>query len=134
MPLVTWKAEYELGLPRMDDTHREFIDELNRLDATPNEEFLAGLDRLIEHTVAHFEQENRWIEASGIEEAPCHQDMHDEILGIARYVRGKVADGDFAIGRKLIAELVPWFDIHAATMDAALAKWIGETGFDIDKG
>ncbi len=51
----------------------------------------------------------------------CHIGEHDRVLAIVQQVRQMVAGGDYAIGRRLAEELVPWFNQHAQTMDAALA-------------
>ena len=132
MSLAPWKPEYELGLAPMDETHREFIDWLNRLDAAPDEEFLTGLDTFIEHTQHHFDQEDRWMRGSMFPPVECHGGMHAEILKIARFVREQVSKGNLKMGRQLVKELVPWFDDHAATMDSALASWINQTEYKID--
>lgn len=131
MSTIHWKDEYALGLPPMDDTHREFIAWLHRLEDMPDAEFPAGTDGFIAHTADHFAQEDRWIKASGFPAEACHTGMHEEILAIARFVREKVAEGNLALGRKLVAELATWFETHAATMDNALATWIRETGFNV---
>jgi hemerythrin-like metal-binding protein len=132
MTLAPWKPAYELGLAPMDDTHREFIDWLNKLDVAADDEFLAGLDEFLEHTQAHFDQEDRWMRGSGFPPVECHGGMHAEILKIARFVREQVAKGNMTMGRQLVKELVPWFDDHAATMDSALAAWINQTEYKID--
>ncbi len=128
---IAWKAEYELGQPTMDQTHREFIDWLARLDRAPEAEFLGSFDGFIAHTDAHFALERSWILASRFPADSCHLNMHDEILSIARFVREKVAEGNLKMGRKIVRELVDWFEDHAATMDTALATWIRDTGFDV---
>jgi hemerythrin-like metal-binding protein len=132
MTLAPWKPAYELGLAPMDDTHREFIDWLNKLDVAADDEFLAGLDEFIAHTQAHFDQEDRWMRGSGFPPVECHGGMHVEILKIAQFVREQVAKGNMTMGRQLVKELVPWFDDHAATMDSALAAWINQTEYKID--
>ena len=116
----------------MDDTHLEFIDWLNRLADTPDADLGAGLDGFIAHTQAHFEQEDRWMKASLFPPVECHGGMHGEILKIAVFVREQVGKGNYKMGRQLVEELLPWFDDHAATMDAALAGWIRDTGFPIE--
>ena len=132
MSLAPWKTEYELGLTPMDDTHREFIDWLNRLHDMADDQFLAGLDEFLVHTQAHFDQEDRWMRGSMFPPLECHGGMHAEILKIARFVREQVSKGNFKMGRQLVEELVPWFDDHAATMDSALASWIKQTEYKTD--
>lgn len=131
MALVAWKTDFELGIAPLDDTHKEFIDWLNRLDAASDEEFIAGLPGLIEHTKAHFEMERRWMVGSSFPPIACHKGIHDEIVKIAEFVQGKLSKGDLTLARGFIQELVPWFEDHAGTMDAALAQWIIGTGYQV---
>ncbi|HQR03169.1 MAG: hemerythrin domain-containing protein [Proteobacteria bacterium] len=129
MSLIHWKPEFELGLAPMDDTHREFIDRLDRLDQCPDADFLSELDAFIEHTRHHFEQEWDWMRGSMFPPLNCHHSEHDNVLDLMLQVRADVARGDIPLGRTLVKELLPWFENHAATMDTALASWIGQTGY-----
>jgi len=44
------------------------------------------------------------------------------VLELMREVRRRVAEGDQAVGQRLAAELGPWFEHHAATMDTIVAE------------
>jgi hemerythrin-like metal-binding protein len=129
VPTVQWSEKYELGVEQMDATHREFIEMLNTVFDAPDERVLAELDRFIEHTVAHFEQENQWMAETGFPPAHCHTAEHENVLNVMREVRGMVDKGQAEIGRVLAREMAPWFDIHAASMDAALAAWMSGKSF-----
>ncbi len=118
---IPWQEEWTLNHPKMDETHHEFIAEINHMLAVPDEEMLAAVDQFITHTLAHFEQEREWMESTNFPPKGCHIGEHDRVLAIVQQVRQMVAGGDFAIGRRLAEELVPWFNQHAQTMDAALA-------------
>ena len=130
--LIEWSEELVLGVERMDATHREFVEQLNALGQAGDTALLAGLDAFIAHTVEHFDQENRWMESMEFPPMHCHRDEHEGVLGIMREVRGMVADGKFELGRVLVRELAPWFTNHAATMDAMLAAFIRQKGFDTE--
>lgn len=134
METLEWADRYVLGIERMDVTHREFIDFYNELSAlAPRDEgFLGRFDAFIDHTDAHFEQENRWMAATNF--PSCHREEHDRVLGVIRDVRQRVAAGDFFLGKRLLEELRPWFDNHVDTMDAALAFYLKEIGFDTECG
>ncbi|MDR0635228.1 MAG: hemerythrin domain-containing protein [Azoarcus sp.] len=129
---MEWSERYGLGIARMDETHREFIAFCNELTAAAPEDFLARLDAFIEHTAAHFEQENRWMEAVNF--PACHHAEHDRVLDVMNDVRRRVEKGDAFLGRRLLEELPPWFDNHVDTMDAALAFHLKEIGFDTETG
>ena len=118
---IPWQDEWTLNHPKMDETHQEFIAEINHMLAVPDSEMLAAVDRFIEHTVEHFEQERVWMESTNFPPKGCHIGEHDRVLAIVQQVRQMVEVGDYAIGRRLAEELVPWFNQHAQTMDAALA-------------
>ncbi len=133
MSEVQWKPEYELGVVTMDDTHREFIDLLNRLADCPPAEALERFDALLDHTVAHFWQEDVWMDKSDFPPLYCHRGEHERVLDVLREVRRLIAAGDDGIVVTLLRELPLWFDNHAATMDAALAGHIERTGFAAER-
>ncbi|MGV0954029.1 MAG: hemerythrin domain-containing protein [Fluviibacter sp.] len=118
---IPWQDDWTLNHPKMDETHHEFIAEINHMLAVPDAEMLAAVDQFIAHTVAHFDQERDWMESTNFPPKGCHIGEHDRVLAIVQQVRGMVEGGDYAIGRRLAEELVPWFNQHAQTMDAALA-------------
>lgn len=122
MALLDWSDQLELGYERMDETHREFVAQLNALHEASDEDFLALLDAFIEHTVEHFGQEQRWMEEIKFPPAHCHVSEHEGVLNIMRDVRRMVAEeGKKEIGRVLTRELAPWFENHAGGMDAMLS-------------
>lgn len=132
MAAMEWTDKLALGLGPMDDTHQEFVDAYNRLVAASGEAQLIEMDAFIEHTVEHFDQENRWMELIGF--PGCHKAEHDRVLAVCRDVRKRMERGDAALGRQLLQELPIWFDNHVATMDSALAAYIDSIGFDTQTG
>lgn len=134
MGAITWSNDYELGLAPMDDTHREFVELVNGMIDCADVDLVAGLDRLIEHTVEHFAQEDRWMRESGFPPEHCHTTEHERVMAVLQDVRNRTLEGDVALGRTLLRELAPWFDNHAQTMDAALAWHIQTTGYRATAG
>ena len=128
---MEWSERYVLRIARMDETHREFIEFCNQLTAIgpESENFLKQFDAFIEHTTAHFDQENRWMEAVSFPVA-CHRDEHVRVLSVAHEVRQRVENGDLFLGSRLLEELPKWFDNHLDTMDATLAYYLKKVGFD----
>lgn len=131
MPEMIWSDTLELGVARMDDTHREFVELYNALLSAKGEAQLDSLDCFIEHTVAHFDQENRWMEKVGF--PGCHKAEHDRVLAVMHEVRKRVAEGDAFLAGRLIEELPAWFENHAGSMDAALAFYLEQVGFDFER-
>ena len=130
MVALRWSPDYELGIVAMDDTHREFVALLNALDGVPPECAVERLGALIRHTEIHFAQEDAWMEASGFPPLHCHRGEHERVLEVLREVHRRVLGGDASIMQSLLGELPLWFAHHAATMDAALASHIRQTGYE----
>lgn len=126
---MEWKANYELGHPVMDDTHREYADLVTALATASKETELEQMDHLIEHTVAHFDQENHWMEESGFPPIHCHEGEHNRVLASLKDIRAAIANGAVGTGRVAAGELEAWFASHAATMDAALAWHMRNVGY-----
>lgn len=134
MSNLTWTPELAVGQPQMDETHREFVFLLQGLEATldgPRGEVDAALATLVEHTVAHFAQEESWMQALGFASENCHAFQHAAVLNVLREVqRLHASEGDAELVRRLAEELARWFAAHAQLMDVALAQTLIERGLD----
>lgn len=138
MNALNWSENLALQQPRMDQTHREFIDLLQQLGqaagngATDIDERLAGLTT---HTEAHFDQEERWLAAVGFAPDNCHAAQHRQVLLVLEDVRRAWREeGNRPLVQVLVQELGNWFVAHAQTMDAGLVQLMAEQGYDPDTG
>lgn len=129
MSVMEWNESLVLGQGLMDETHREFIELLNRVAAAPDQEMLAVLDEFIRHTEAHFAQEQLWMEQMTYPPLTCHVREHDGVLETAHEVRRRVAAGEPRFGQVLARAVAEWFSNHAASMDNVLALYMKEVGY-----
>src|SRR5512145_2268946 len=134
MTLLAWSDELTLGQSVMDETHQEFVELLNRFGAAEDAERLTRLDEFIAHTEAHFRQEEAWMERMQFPPLGCHRTEHEGVLEIMREVRKRVAGGESHYGAVLAQAIAEWFPLHAQSMDAVLALFIRESGFDVNPG
>lgn len=130
MTILQWSEAFVLNNARMDQTHVEFVDMLNALGSVSDDALSAGLEQLLTHTRAHFDQEDRWMKRTNFAPVNCHTTEHANVIEVIEEVGRRVSAGDIEIGRRLVQELGPWFANHAETMDAALAFHVGAVGFD----
>ena len=127
MASLEWSPALALDMACMDDTHREFVDLLAAVDAADDAAVPAPWQALIDHTVEHFGQEDRWMQATGFGSANCHSLQHKVVLEV---MREGAASGQPAVIRQMARELGGWFVAHAQSMDAALALHLRSAGFD----
>jgi hemerythrin-like metal-binding protein len=127
---LPWAESLLTGDTRMDETHEEFVEQLNTLLATPAGQQLPLYHAFVEHTQAHFDQEDRWMLATGFTADNCHAGQHATILETMRAVETHFLQGDTEIISRLAEALAEWFVQHAASMDAGLAMHLRNVGFD----
>ena len=129
MPVMEWNQNLVIDQGIMDETHREFIELLNRVADAPEESMLAALDEFIRHSEEHFAQEQRWMEQMTYPPLTCHVKEHDGVLETAHEVRRRVAAGEMRFGQVLARAVAEWFSNHAASMDNVLALYMKEVGY-----
>ena len=113
-----------MGYAPMDSVHAEFDDVVVAALEGPDSELHARLQRVREHLVSHFGQEDAWMRDNGFPAANCHIDEHAAVLKSADEVLPLVEQGRHDIGRSFLAELQKWFPGHADYLDSALAAWL----------
>lgn len=127
---LAWSDQLQVGDTRMDETHAEFVEQLNALLATPQDQQLPLYREFLAHTVEHFAQEERWMLATGFAPENCHATHHATILDTMRAVIPHFENDDPEIITRLAEALAEWFPQHAASMDAGLAQHLKSVGFD----
>ena len=128
--LMPWTDSLHTGDARMDETHQEFVDMINQILATPEDQQLPVYKAFLNHTVEHFAQEERWMLATGFSADNCHAEHHATILETMRVVEAHYLDSDPTIITRMAEALAEWFPGHANSMDAGLAAHLKSVGFD----
>jgi len=123
MSIIKWDdAIFLLGITGMDNTHREFISLLNGLASADNKDFARLFDQLIEHTQQHFQREEELMTEYNFPAYAEHKDEHQRVLGELNQFKKRVDIGLITFARNYINARMPeWFNLHAASMDSALA-------------
>jgi hemerythrin-like metal-binding protein len=119
---------FEVGFEPMDELHREFRDLVVALAAPEGGDYGALLLALHEHLLQHCAIEEQWMKGSDFPSCACHRQEHEMLLEVISEVRRRCDAGDVEVVQRLAAELPRWFEIHANTMDAALAFHLREHG------
>jgi hemerythrin-like metal-binding protein len=132
MPSLPWSQELELGLPAMDRTHREFVELLAQAQRSSDTALPAAWDALIDHTQAHFAQEDEWMRVTRFASAKRHAVQHNVILQVLQEGSARIAEGNFASARVMTHVIEVWFPQHAQLLDSKLAAHMAQVGFDPD--
>jgi len=129
-PGLQWSDALSLAMPFMDQTHIEFVDLLAAVQTARDDALVARWQDLIDHTEAHFGQEDRWMADTGFAPGSCHMTQHAVVLKVLREGLALGEQGQLAPIRQMAHELTIWFPQHAQTMDAGLALHLKSVGYD----
>ncbi len=123
MPVIDeFDARFQLGVSFMDQTHREFVQRLARLEHASAHDFPLLFRDLVEHTTLHFSTEEAAMTSSAFPATAEHREEHARVLGEMHRIAERVAGGRTAFARAYLRDRLPeWFTLHAVTMDSALA-------------
>lgn len=127
---MEWDDDYLLGNPEMDAMHEEFVALVRAVQESPDEALHQHYLGLLDHLSRHFGAEDRMMIETEFPPRQCHMEEHVAVLNSAREVQVRLALGNAALCRNLVAELVSWFPKHAQHLDSALAHWISKRRLD----
>ena len=118
-------ARHTLGMEEMDNTHREFITQVDALISAGNAEFPALFQALVTHTREHFMAEGRLMRESKYRGLPEHEAEHHRVLGELQQLNRTLKRGHLPLVRAYVKEGLPeWFDTHLSMMDGALVAFL----------
>lgn len=91
MVKLQWLETFELGLPEIDDDHRELLSIMKSIesaaDAEDFERCAELLDSLIDFSRSHFEREEELLAKAGYPHLGLHSEYHSGLLARAGTVK-----------------------------------------------
>lgn len=99
MPLVNWKPEWNSGVQKIDDEHRELLDNLNSyskavLDNRPVQETLSLMVLLEKNLGDHFTDEEAILSGASYPETKQHAGIHRYLISKFRHLSDEFKAGD----------------------------------------
>jgi diguanylate cyclase (GGDEF)-like protein/hemerythrin-like metal-binding protein len=100
---LVWREAYESGEPTIDAQHRELFEVANALidvlvTGGTEDHVLAAYDRLLDHVVRHFADEEAILERHGYANLESHRRAHSGLAGRAIQLRTAVSEGRAGLG------------------------------------
>lgn len=131
MPLA-FPEELAIGIQAVDDQHRAFYDQLNRLHAAMREHDLAEVDRIADYLVVyaseHFALEERLMIEAGYPGFPEHLEHHGAFVKELRRWRERLTVEGPTTGFvvELSQWLTGWLRDHIRRVDGRMARFLRE--------
>ncbi|MYM28057.1 hypothetical protein GTP58_06955 [Duganella sp. CY15W] len=117
METTALSPDMVLGIPLFDEAHAALGEQIQTLLHGPDEEFEMHLAALVECLEVDFRVEEQLMDAIDYPAARSHREQHARVLATLH----GLPPGDIDAGRKVAMLILPWFQMHLATADTALA-------------
>jgi hemerythrin-like metal-binding protein len=117
MDTMTWNADMALGIPLFDEAHQAMAEQVKQLLDGPDQEFPDGMAQLVAALEDDFRLEEALMESIDYPAIRSHREQHARVLATLH----GLAPDDVAAGRAAAGLILPWFQLHLATADTALA-------------
>ena len=129
--LMPWGRRLELGIPEVDDQHRELVAMINSLHRAMRlkkgsreaEPILAGL---AEYTVYHFGFEEKLFDTHGYPETLAHKKIHKDLVAKVTAFKKEFEQGRAALSMDLMNFLTDWLKHHIMETDKAYTPFLKE--------
>lgn len=126
---VTWKDEYSVGVPVIDDDHKKLLSLINNLQAsihyhTGDEFEKKALDEVVEYTSYHFSREEELMEKSGYPDLEAHKKEHQAMIAkVGSFVAEYEAKGHDVL-EGIADYLGQWLITHINGTDQKYAPYL----------
>ena len=117
-----WVSDISFGVPAMDQLHHDLFSALDALSCSNDNDFGSRYAAFVAKMEQAFREEEEWMDALDYSSFISHQEQHARVLGVLHHAHALIMDGDLAIGRQVVEDLLPqWLSFHISTMDTPLA-------------
>ncbi|MDP6924193.1 MAG: bacteriohemerythrin [Candidatus Scalindua sp.] len=120
--MIEWDKKYCVGISRIDNDHKRYIDTLNKLiHLKKNNETPDGIKQVLRemtnYVLTHFKTEETYMLEFEYPEYQDHKnEHHDFAMKIISYL-DKVVNGEYEIAYEILEDLKSWLVNHIQSTD-----------------
>ena len=120
--MIEWDDKYSVGISKIDDEHRQFIDIINMAIATNESSENPGelrevLYRITKYAINHFSTEENYMIEFNYPEYQYHKEEHHDFSRKVIAYCERVNDGDSQISKEILEYLKRWLINHIQVTD-----------------
>jgi len=128
MPIIDWDDTFLLGIPQLDEHHRQLVQLLNQAfdgftAKAPTEEVGKLLEALADYATYHFAAEENWMKANGYPRLAEHVAEHEKFSARVTEMLRDVSADKPTLPLELLTFLKNWLVEHILTTDADYGRF-----------
>lgn len=131
MSLITWNADFVLGIDQFDAHHQHLISLINDTTLSleknpPYEELVIVLNSLIDYAWYHFNAEEQWMKEHSYPLVSEHETIHRQFSEKIADLQDRLKDNSRAVAEELSTYLNFWLIDHIVICDSLYASFAGK--------
>lgn len=131
--LIEWGPNFCIGIREIDDQHKVLVDIINKLYTSfgsnnNKKEIRKNLKELIDYTVYHFGNEEKYFKEFGYKDTPQHIQQHHKFVEKIRNFASEFETGDATVSLDIINFLKDWLINHILKIDTRYVSFFKEHG------
>lgn len=128
-PLMSWKDAWSVGVPSLDEQHKNLISLVNKL----NDAMKSGrgkdvlgdiLAKLVNYTKTHFAAEEQLMRMHSYPDLASHQVEHQKLTATALNLQKEFAAGTVSLSVEVMQFLSDWLEKHILGSDKKYAPFL----------
>ncbi len=131
MPYIQWREELSVGVPEIDEQHKEMFARINRIirvmrEQGSVEEVVSTVDFMERYAKEHFSAEEKLMVMHDYPAQEKHERQHEYFRVQTAALKMKLADKgpSEVLLREVQKLLVKWFAEHIDNIDRALGRFL----------
>ncbi len=129
MPIIKWRDSYSVGIKEIDKEHKNLVKIINDLFEIVKVEGNIRdssncIERLIEYTKEHFNDEESILEAAGFPLLDEHKVIHHNLLEKVVELKERIDSGKEDVTQELYLFLRDWLITHILDEDMKYKKFM----------
>lgn len=126
MPLFSWKEEYSVHVPELDEHHKILMDIINRIYDNCLQTDIVDcigpkIQELIDYSEYHFKAEEEYMRRVEYFESEEHVEQHSMFIFKIRELQQAYSDNEMELTKSLIVFLGKWLLHHVFEEDRKYA-------------
>ncbi len=122
MAYIEWTDSLSVGVKKFDDQHKVLVSIINDLhqslsEGKTNDVMSQILERLLDYTIEHFAEEEKYFVKYGYPETADHKEKHTRLIDEVVQLRKQLDEGDITISYETMGFLQDWLIHHVLQAD-----------------
>jgi hemerythrin len=129
MTFMSWRKDYEVGVPQIDAEHRRLFDLINEFHDTftqvdARKQIAQMLNRLVAYAEEHFQHEEQLMGDSGYPQLDMHRELHSGLVSSIFAINERLAADTAKASTETVQFLKNWLLQHILKHDVDIAEFL----------